>query len=227
MRPTRSESLPNDITAEELIAVLRAKGIRDERVLHAIRNVRRELFVPKIFVRKAYNDVALPIGHDQTISQPYTVAFMTQELDVHEGHSVLEIGTGSGYQAAVLAALGAKLTTIERRTELFVQTSKLLSSLVTDITCLLGDGSAGAPESAPFDRIIVTAGAPVVPDSLRLQLGVGGRLVVPVGDEGRQKMVVIDRESETAFRERVAGGSFSFVPLIGREGWDDRSGGPT
>ncbi len=224
MRPSRSQALPNDITREELIQTLRSKGIRDERVLRAMENVRRELFVPKVFVRKAYNDVALPIGHDQTISQPYTVAFMTQELDVQPGDKVLEIGTGSGYQAAVLATLGANLFTIERQAELYKHTTPLLATLHSDVTCLFGDGTLGCEEFAPYDKIIVTAGAPVIPESLRMQLRPGGRLIIPVGNPDQQKMVVVDRISETEFRDRVADGAFTFVPLVGREGWNARNG---
>ena len=225
MRSSRSQALPNDVSCAELIAILRSKGIRNERVLKAMQTVRRELFVPKIFVRKAYNDVALPIGYDQTISQPFTVAFMTQVLDVQPGDRVLEIGTGSGYQSAILAALGAQIVSIERQTELYSRTKPLLESLQLPIKCILGDGTLGYPDDAPYNKIIVTAGAPVVPSSLCEQLAVGGRLIVPVGSEDKQRMTVVDRVRKNEFSEHVEDGLFSFVPLLGRDGWSGREGG--
>lgn len=204
--------------------VLQAKGIRDSRVLEAMRSVPREKFVPAVFVRKVYNDVALPIGHDQTISQPYTVAFMTQELNVEPGCKILEIGTGSGYQAAVLAAMGAEVISIERQPELYRRTSPLLASLHLPVTCILGDGTLGYAEQAPYDRIIVTAGAPDMPQHLLHQLRIGGRLIAPVGGSTQQRMVIVDRLGETEYDEHTSKDSFSFVPLIGEEGWSDRSG---
>ncbi|MFM2134055.1 MAG: hypothetical protein RL156_1336 [Bacteroidota bacterium] len=204
--------------------VLQAKGIRDSRVLEAMRSVPREKFVPAVFVRKVYNDVALPIGHDQTISQPYTVAFMTQELNVEPGCKILEIGTGSGYQAAVLAAMGAEVISIERQPELYRRTSPLLASLHLPVTCILGDGTLGYAEQAPYDRIIVTAGAPDMPQHLLHQLRIGGRLIAPVGGSTQQRMVIVDRLGETEYDEHASKDSFSFVPLIGEEGWSDRSG---
>jgi protein-L-isoaspartate(D-aspartate) O-methyltransferase len=224
MKKSTSQALPTDTTKEELMAVLRTKGIRDERVLKALSSVPREKFVPAIFVRKAYNDVALPIGQDQTISQPYTVAFMTQELNVEPGCKILEIGTGSGYQAAVLATMGAEVVSIERQPELYRRTSPLLASLHLPITCILGDGTLGCAERAPYDRIIVTAGAPDLPQHLLHQLRIGGRLIAPVGGSTQQRMVIVDRLGESEYDERTSKECFSFVPLIGEDGWSDRSG---
>lgn len=151
-----------------------SRGICDERVLRAMRKVERHVFVPEPFTIRAYEDTALPIGCSQTISQPYTVAFMTQHLDVREGDKVLEVGTGSGYQAAILAEMGARVFTIERLFDLLQQARKILDVLGYNVASKVGDGSIGWSEFAPYDRIIVTAAAPAVPQSLFRQLSEGG-----------------------------------------------------
>ncbi len=214
------EKFPLDTTKEELLHQLYEKGIHNPAVLRALSVIPRERFVPELFARKAYNDVALPIGLDQTISQPYTVAFMTQQLDVHPHMKVLEIGTGSGYQAAVLACLGAEVYTIERHQALHERAAALLHNIAPSVRCFLGDGSTGLPHAAPFDRIIVTAGAPAVPPTLVEQLAIGGRLLLPVGDSAKQQMTIIERVSQDSIRHIQEQGDFSFVPLKGAQGWN-------
>ena len=201
-----------------LIAELRKKGIRDEATLSAMESLPRHFFLEKAFEEHAYEDKAFPIAADQTISQPYTVAYMTELLGIKKGDRVLEIGTGSGYQAAILSLLGATVYTIERQEILYQQTRKLLDKLgFPTIRCFLKDGAHGLPEYAPFSKIIVTAGAPVVPDALKNQLAIGGILVIPVGEK-EQRMVLIERKSETLFVEKTLD-AFRFVPfLAGIEG---------
>jgi len=206
-----------DQEREEMIQLLRERGIADEQVIQAMRRVPRHRFVPEAFVYHAYEDRALPIGLNQTISQPYTVAFMTQALDVHEGNKVLEIGTGSGYQAAILAEMGARVFTIERYFELLQQARKTLEKLGYRVASKVGDGTVGWREFAPFDRIIVTAAAPEVPDPLLKQLNDDGRLVIPVGDLDVQELIIISKKGEELSEEKVFG--FKFVPLIGKKGW--------
>lgn len=206
---------------EKLVQILRGKGITDEGVLSAIGKVKREKFIPVIIKQHAYKDVALPIGYEQTISQPYTVAFMTQALRVSPGDKVLEIGTGSGYQAAVLSEMGAKAFSIERNLDLHNQTQKLFDVLGLRIHAKYGDGSIGWHEYAPFDGIIVTAGSPSVPDNLKKQLAIKGRLVIPVGNRLSQKLYVVTRESEDEFSTEIFP-EFTFVPLIGKEGWKEK-----
>lgn len=201
-----------------LLDTLRESGITDERVLRAIASVPREHFVPRGFQSQAYSNSALPIACQQTISQPYTVAFMTSLLNVQPGDKILEIGTGSGYQAAVLAALGARVFTIERHAELHFATRKLLDSLGLSIATRLGDGTIGWSEFAPYNGIIVTAGSPDVPPTLTRQLALGGRLVIPVGDRETQTLYVITRTGDEQF-DVAEFHDFRFVPLIGREGW--------
>ena len=213
----------NDIRAFEerriaLLETLRESGISDERVLQAIASVPRELFVPPGFHSQAYSNSALPIGCQQTISQPYTVAFMTSLLHVQPGDRILEIGTGSGYQAAVLAALGAHVFTIERHAELHFAARKLFDSLGLHIAMRLGDGTIGWSEFAPYNGIIVTAGSPDVPPTLTRQLATGGRLVIPVGNRETQTLYVITRTGDEQFDVQELQ-DFRFVPLIGREGW--------
>jgi protein-L-isoaspartate(D-aspartate) O-methyltransferase len=197
----------------QLIAVLKNKGITDTAVLEAIQKIPRHLFLNSSFEDYAYQDKAFPIGAGQTISQPYTVAFQSQLLEVQKDHKVLEIGTGSGYQTAVLCTIGAKVYTIERQNELFKTTSLLLPKLgIRPKHISFGDGYKGLPNYAPFDRIIVTAGAPFIPKPLMAQLKIGGRLVIPLGEE-HQIMTLLIRKNETQF-EKHEFGEFRFVPLL-------------
>lgn len=204
-----------------LIRKLSENGITDTSVLKAMWEVERHLFVPEAVSNHAYRDVALPIGSGQTISQPYTVAFMTQALRVTPDMKILEIGTGSGYQAAILAKMGAKVFTIERQDEIFLRTQKLFDVLGIRAVMRLGDGTIGWSEYAPFDGIIVTAGSPVVPVNLKKQLAIGGRLVIPVGDRKTQMLKIITKTAEEQFLEQDIP-SFAFVPLIGKEGWKEK-----
>jgi protein-L-isoaspartate(D-aspartate) O-methyltransferase len=202
---------------KELVALLKEKGIRDASVLDAIGKVERHLFVLDPFVGRAYEDTALPIAKTQTISQPYTVAFMTQELNVGRDSKVLEIGTGSGYQAAILAEMGCRVFTIERHMDLHLQSRKLLEKLGYRVATRCGDGTVGWSEFAPYDGIIVTAAAPDVPDALLRQLADHGHLVIPVGDLDTQSLRIITKE-EGQYRIHEDRG-FKFVPLIGKKGW--------
>ncbi len=196
-----------------LVATLIEKGITNENVLKAIGKIPRHLFMESGFINHAYVDKAFPIAADQTISQPYTVARQTELLDFKRGDKILEIGTGSGYQAAVLLEMGAMLYTIERQNELFKKTSRFLPKLgYKPRRMVFGDGYIGLEEDAPFDGIIVTAGAPFVPNPLLAQLKVGAKLVIPVGDSV-QTMTVFTRKSETEF-EKDEFGEFRFVPLL-------------
>ena len=197
----------------QLITVLKEKGITDVAVLDAIQKIPRHLFLNSSFEDYAYQDKAFPIGAGQTISQPYTVAFQSQLLEVKKDHKVLEIGTGSGYQTAVLCGIGAKVYTIERQNELFKSTSLLLPKLgIRPKHISFGDGYKGLPNYAPFDSIIVTAGAPFIPKPLMAQLKIGGRLVIPLG-ENHQIMTLLIRKNETQF-EKHEFGEFRFVPLL-------------
>jgi protein-L-isoaspartate(D-aspartate) O-methyltransferase len=197
-----------------LILAMRRSGITDTRVLAAMERIPRDAFVPVTFRDRAYDDVALPIGLHQTISQPSVVARMTQALEVGDRMKVLEVGTGSGYQAAVLASLCRRLYTIERHRELLDLAERQFAGLrITNITTRLGDGGLGWPEQAPFDRIIVTAAASAMPDALAGQLGVGGIMVVPVGPaEGDQVLTRIRRTETGVSVEKV--GVVRFVPLV-------------
>jgi len=198
---------------QQLVAVLVDKGIKDEAVLKAIGNIPRHLFMDSSFLDHAYQDKAFPIAADQTISQPYTVAFQTELLQVKKDDKILEIGTGSGYQAAVLCELDAKVYSIERQQELFKKTSKFLPKLgYRPKKLIFGDGYKGLKEEAPFDGIIVTAGAPFIPKPLLSQLKIGGRLVIPVGDDV-QVMTLIIRKGPKEF-EKHEFGDFRFVPLL-------------
>ncbi|MCE4565556.1 protein-L-isoaspartate(D-aspartate) O-methyltransferase [Maribellus sp. CM-23] len=198
---------------KKLVDGLKIKGIRNENVLTAIGEVPRHLFMDSGFVNFAYKDQAFPIGAGQTISQPYTVAFQTQLLEVEKNQKVLEVGTGSGYQAAVLCAMGAKVFTIERQKELYNKVHKFLPAIGYSPACFFGDGYKGLPTLAPFDRIIVTAGAPTVPLSLKYQLKVGGKMVIPVGDNNKQEMYVVNRVDENDYRIEKHG-RFLFVPML-------------
>lgn len=201
----------------KLVRVIRQKGIKDERVLSAVGKVPRHVFFENAFLEHAYQDKAFPIGEGQTISQPYTVAFQTEKLQVEPGLKVLEIGTGSGYQACILLELGAVVHTIECNRKLYEKARKTLAALGYRPFFHLGDGSKGLPAFAPFDRILVTAGAPVVPESLKQQLADNGILVIPIGDREKQVMVRITKKGNDFIREDFD--YFSFVPLLGEEGW--------
>lgn len=197
----------------KLAQVIEAKGITDKRVINAIRKVPRHLFLDSSFEEHAYQDKAFPIGASQTISQPYTVAFQTELLEIKPGDSILEIGTGSGYQTAILLELKAKVFTIERQKELFKKTKLFFGKMgYRPKKIIFGDGYKGLPEEAPFDGVIVTAGAPFVPKPLLSQLKVGGKLVIPVGSE-EQIMTRYVRKSEKEFQKEELG-NFRFVPLL-------------
>jgi protein-L-isoaspartate(D-aspartate) O-methyltransferase len=201
----------------KLVKVLRNKGIKDERVLAAIGKVPRHVFFENAFLEHAYQDKAFPIGEGQTISQPYTVAFQTEKLEIKLGDKVLEIGTGSGYQACVLLEMGAKVFTIEYNRKLYETAKAFLPKLGYKPYFYFGDGSKGIPAKAPYDKIIVTAGAPVVPDALIDQLAEGGILVIPVGDRNKQVMLKITKKDGKLIKEEFD--YFSFVPLLGEQGW--------
>jgi len=196
-----------------LVKTLVEKGISDQKVLNAIATIPRHLFMDSSFIHFAYEDKAFPIAADQTISQPYTVAFQTELLEIKPGSKILEIGTGSGYQTAVLLELGAKVYTIERQKELFKKTKLFLPKLgYKPKMVIFGDGYKGLSEEAPFDGIIVTAGAPFVPNALLAQLKVGGRLIIPVGD-AVQTMTLFIRTSKKDFAKHEMG-DFRFVPML-------------
>jgi protein-L-isoaspartate(D-aspartate) O-methyltransferase len=199
---------------KRLIETLRSRGITDETVLAAMSALPRHFFLDKAFEEHAYEDKPFPIGYEQTISQPFTVAYQTALLEVKKGDRILEIGTGSGYQAAILAVLGARVYTIERQEGLFEKTKMLLQQLgFNSILTFFGDGTKGLPRFAPFDKIIVTAGAPVIPDALRLQLSTpSGILIIPVGEK-LQYMHKIVRTGDTTFQEFMMD-AFRFVPLL-------------
>jgi protein-L-isoaspartate(D-aspartate) O-methyltransferase len=198
---------------KKLVETIRTKGIRDERILEAIGTIPRHLFMDSGFINFSYKDQAFPIGGGQTISQPYTVAFQTELLEVRARDRVLEIGTGSGYQTAVLLELGASVYTIERQRSLFLKAQAILGELGYKPHFFFGDGYLGKESYGPYDRILVTAGARDIPESLTRQLKVGGILVVPVGDSLEQEMVRIIRRGEDDF-ERTEHGSFAFVPML-------------
>jgi protein-L-isoaspartate(D-aspartate) O-methyltransferase len=202
---------------QKLAKKLAEKGIKDERVLTAVNTVPRHVFFENALVDHAYQDKAFPIGEGQTISQPYTVAFQTEKLEVKPGDKVLEIGTGSGYQACILLEMGAKVYTIEYNRTLFERTREFLPKMGYRPYFIHGDGSKGLPAKAPFDKIIVTAGAPVVPTSLTDQLGDPGILIIPVGDRDKQAMVRITKLNGKLIKEEFA--NFAFVPLLGEKGW--------
>lgn len=215
----------NTIHRKELVKKLQNLGIKDRSVLIALANVKRELFVKDEFKKYSYENIALPLNSNQTISQPFTVAFMTELLEVKPGDKVLEIGTGSGYQAAVLKEMGADVYSVERIKELSELAKDKLGKLGYRVHLKIDDGTKGWAENAPFDKIIVTAGSPVIPKQLLEQMKTGGKMVIPVGDEALQKLVlVIKLENEDpnikepkykfkTFKD------FKFVPLIGEEGW--------
>ena len=198
---------------QKLVETLITKGIKDKKVLEAVAKVPRHLFMDSSFLDHAYQDKAFPIGANQTISQPFTVAFQSELLDVNENDKVLEIGTGSGYQTAILCLLGAEVYTIERQLELFKKSSLFLPKIGYVVKrFIFGDGYKGLKEDAPYDRIIVTAGAPFLPKALLSQLTIGGRLVIPIGVE-EQTMTLYIRTSTKSF-EKHEYGQFKFVPML-------------
>ncbi|WP_420337579.1 protein-L-isoaspartate(D-aspartate) O-methyltransferase [Roseibium sp.] len=201
---------------------IRARGISDAAVLAAMSKVPRHLFVPFAGRNHAYEDRPLPIGYGQTISQPYVVALMCEALRIEPGSRVLDVGTGSGYAAAVMAEMGAKVIGIERKSELaeFAKTNLTRAGYPTvEIHC--GDGTVGYPQAAPYDAIMVAAGSPALPGTLKKQLTIGGRLVIPIGpSRHHQHLLRITRQSETDFSSETLR-DVTFVPLIGEEGWDD------
>ncbi len=201
---------------------LRARGLRDLRVIEAMASVPRERFVPADLHHRAYDDCPLPIGHDRTISQPYIVALMAELLALKSSDRVLEVGTGSGYAAAVLAELAGEVFTIERHAALAQRAQRDLAALgYEDIKVRAGDGSLGWPEAAPFDAILVSAGGPVVPESLRQQLAISGRMVIPVGhDPHSQRLLRLTRRDADHFEEEHLA-AVTFVRLIGAEGWGE------
>lgn len=211
-----------DHKRKELIEILIKSGIRDERVLGAFSKVKRELFVVPEFKRLAYDNSALPISNNQTISQPFTVAFMTQLLNIKEGDKVLEIGTGSGYQAAILCEMKAVVYSVERIEQLFQEAKKVLNNNHFKVRLKCSDGTMGWSEHAPYDGIVVTAGSPDLPESLVNQLALGGRLVIPIGDKSEQEIWQVIRLKDKDGSEYVdifKHKNFKFVPLIGKEGW--------
>ena len=198
---------------KKLVAELRTKGIIDEDVLRAIDTVPRHLFMDPAFLIHAYVDKAFPITSGQTISQPYTVAIQTSLLMVKRRDKILEIGTGSGYQAAILAEMGAKVYTIERYRDLHLKAQRILTSLGYSADFFFGDGYEGKPQYGPFDGILITAAAPSVPEKLLQQLKIGGKLVVPIGENSSQVMTVVQRTDLDAF-EYTCHGNFVFVPML-------------
>jgi len=203
---------------KKLVELLKSRGIEDKQVLDAIGKVPRHFFFDETFWNQAYKDIAFPIGDGQTISQPYTVAYQSELLHIKKNDKVLEIGTGSGYQTCILMELGANVYTIERQENIFNRTIQVLPGMGYKPNFFYGDGSKGIAEHAPYDKIIVTAGAPLVPEILLKQLKIGGILVIPVGDEESQKMVTVIRVSETDF-EKIVLDTFRFVPLVGDQAW--------
>ncbi len=198
----------------KLIALLRKKGIKDERILHVMEALPRHFFLEKAFEEWAYEDKPFPIGKEQTISQPYTVAYQTSLLSLQKRDKVLEIGTGSGYQAAILALLGARVYTIERQEFLHLKAKKTLKALkINNLRLYLRDGFKGLPEFTPFDKILVTAGATEIPETLKSQLAIGGLMVIPVGNRKMQQMIRVTRKSEQRY-EIEKFDNFRFVPFL-------------
>ena len=213
LQPELKNTSKHEGLRNQLAKLLEDKGITDKKVLEAIKIIPRHLFLDSSFEDFAYQDKAFPIAAGQTISQPYTVAYQTQLLQVKKDDKILEIGTGSGYQTAVLCLLGAKVFSVERQNELFKITSALLPKLgIRPKHLSFGDGYKGLPNHAPFDSIIVTAGAPIIPKPLMAQLKIGGKLLIPLG-ENEQIMTMLIRKNETQF-EKHEFGDFKFVPLL-------------
>jgi protein-L-isoaspartate(D-aspartate) O-methyltransferase len=209
----RSDTYKHKGLRKSLVSTLRNKGIKDEQVLDAIEKVPRHLFMDNAFLKFAYEDNAFPIGAGQTISQPYTVAYQTSLLNVAEGEKVLEIGTGSGYQTSVLIELGARVFTVERQKSLYEKAKEFLPSIGYNAKFFFGDGYKGLPAYAPFDKVLVTAGAPFIPEDLIEQMKTGGIMVIPVGAGTTQIMNKITKTGENEIRREQLD-SFSFVPLL-------------
>lgn len=205
---------------KQLVEHLKRSGIQSEKVLKAIMHVPRHFFFPTDFEEKAYDDKPFPIEGGQTISQPFTVARQTELLDVKKGDKILEVGTGSGYQAAILKVLGAEVYTIETVRELHDSSKALFKKIGLQINTFYGDGSQGLKEFAPYDKIILTAAAPNISKTLTEQLKIGGKLLAPVGSLDVQKMILVKRVGENEF-EKSTHGTFTFVPLTGIYGWND------
>lgn len=210
-----------EIARRRMVKQLVARGICDGRVIEAMQKIPRHLFVEEAMAAQAYSDSSLPIGDRQTISQPYTVALMTELLQLQGTEKILELGTGSGYQAAILATLGGRVYTVERLRTLGLRARKVLDSIgLYNVNIRMGDGTIGWPEEAPFDAIVVTAGAPEIPPQLLEQLNFGGRLVIPIGTQSEQTLVRVTRTGEGEFvREDFE--QCRFVKLVGKQGWTD------
>ncbi|MBN1984510.1 MAG: protein-L-isoaspartate(D-aspartate) O-methyltransferase [Chitinivibrionales bacterium] len=216
-----SPPLKPEIACEKLIKNLRSKGIADERVLAAFRKVPRHLFIDKALYEHAFDDTALPIGNGQTISQPYIVAYMTELLKLEPDEKILEIGTGSGFQTAILAQFSRRVYTVERDAELGTKARNRLRSMgYENVVFKIGDGSKGWIQNEPYDKIIVTAAAPAVPTDLLSQLAQGGILVIPTGGRLSQDLEVYEKSGEKVLKSRACG--VVFVPLIGDQGWNEK-----
>lgn len=212
--PTMTDTFRHKGLRKQLVETIKKKGVSDHQVLHAIEKVPRHFFFDSSFLEYAYEDKPFPIGAGQTISQPYTVAFQSSLLHVHKGARVLEIGTGSGYQACILAELGARVFTIERQKSLYNKTSQLLPLLgYHTIKTFFGDGNKGLPSFAPFDRILITAAAPHIPEDLLSQLSPGGIMVIPLGPDEVQTMTTLVKDSNGGFT-KTEHGAFRFVPML-------------
>ncbi|MDA0973668.1 MAG: protein-L-isoaspartate(D-aspartate) O-methyltransferase [Bacteroidetes bacterium] len=203
---------------KRMVEALRAKGLTSDMVIQAMLEVPRHFFVDNVFVEHAYDDKAFPIAAGQTISHPSTVAMQSQLLDVKPGMKVLEIGTGSGYQAAVLIKMGVRLYSIERQKELYTRTKPLLKKMNYHCECYYGDGYKGKTAFAPFDRIIITCGAPFIPEDLVQQLSIGGRMVIPVGADDTREMFSLDK-TESGLK-KLTHGAYKFVPMLEQKGSD-------
>ncbi len=217
MIETRNRSYDREQMVEQQIV---KRGVKDKRVIEAMKKVPRHLFVDRVYQHQAYKDYPLPVGQGQTISQPYMVAVMTELLSLKPDDTVLEIGTGSGYQTAILALLCAKVYTIERIVELKEKAVRRLDKLgFRNIAFMVGDGSIGWPQFAPYDAILVTAGSPKIPDALIKQLAENGRLVIPVGTEFYQTLNLVEKHKGRIYRKELF--ECTFVPLIGKAGWHE------
>ena len=220
--PIMEDTFKHQALRKALVNEIKQKGIKSIAVLQAIDKVPRHLFLDSSFLKFAYQDIAFEIGEGQTISQPFTVAYQSELLDVRKGDAVLEIGTGSGYQSAVLSALGAKVFSIERHKKLSEKAKTLLAQMGCNVKCFYGDGYKGLPAYAPFDRVIVTAAAPYIPEDLLKQLKTNGILVIP---EGSGKTQIMKRIRKTAEDKYVTEefGNFSFVPMLKSTDWDTKT----